>query len=78
MAAIEYAKCPGCGDRGDLAHIVACVRLKEDEIIARGWRAGAEFVLEMVKTQIGRRGAVDVATLADAIEDIGGRRPPFR
>lgn len=70
MSSRTHVKCPGCGDAGDAAHIAACMVLRGDELTARGWKRGADYVLAMAKTQIGRRGAVDVQAIADAIEAV--------
>lgn len=57
------SRCPGCGDRGDLAHVLACTRRA---LAARS--ASTEDALRfMLRKQIERRGAVDVTAIARAI-----------
>lgn len=68
-----YRRCPGCGDRGDLDHVVACTRARlarftngEDARYRQGWRAGvAWFALAATKMRI-RRGMIIVARLERA------------
>jgi hypothetical protein len=64
MAAL-YARCPSCGDNGDVTHIAACTRVA----LANKWRAAVpdavREVLAAVRTQVGRRGAVDITALGD-------------
>lgn len=68
----NLAMCPGCGDRGDAAHMSACVVLKRDRLRADGWLAGAMHVISLVRVQLGRRGSVDVAKLVEAVEAVYG------
>lgn len=63
-----YATCPGCGQRGDVAHLAACRVERKDAADIEAWYRGATYALAMVRTQVGRRGAVDMGKLVDAIE----------
>lgn len=57
-------RCPGCGDRGDIDHIVACTTGR----ITEAQRRGAGWMLALVRKQVGRRGAVDLVALGRAAE----------
>jgi len=60
---MHMARCTGCGDLGDAAHIAACASAR----ISRAMRDGAELVLRMAETQLRRRGSTDIAALRTAI-----------
>jgi len=57
------ANCPGCGARGDVAHVAACAGAR----LADARREGAAQLLEMAHRQIERRGTVEVSRLAAVV-----------
>lgn len=68
------ARCPGCGDRGDVSHVVACVTIRierhksfANSATTHAWKAGARFALEVMERQIARRGGVDLEAVRAAI-----------
>lgn len=63
MMANAYRRCPGCGDLGDLDHIVACAGAWRDRQAFESWHAGSAAMLEMVDRQLRRRGGLDVVAL---------------
>jgi hypothetical protein len=70
-----YARCPGCGDNGDVQHIAACVgssltrRLERDARIAReGWKSGALAMMFAVEKQMMRRGQIDWTKLVAFVD----------
>jgi len=76
LQAARYARCPGCGDRGDARHIAACVPLRmirRDENIMLvaatryAVRMAVRELLGAVRTQVGRRGRVDIGALAEML-----------
>ena len=72
-----YARCPGCGDSGDVAHIAACCATRVGALrdvngghYNRGWRAGVEwFALAATKMRL-RRGVIIIAKLERAARRI--------
>jgi len=59
----DMARCPGCRDLGDAAHIAACMSLAR----ARSFGDGALWAILLVEKQIARRGRVDWDRLLRAI-----------
>lgn len=71
---MSYERCPGCGDKGDHAHIVACTsatiemlrkRLRgiSDDEYVNGFRDGVEWFADNAELQRKRRGMVSIAEL---------------
>lgn len=60
---ILHAHCPGCGDRGDAAHIAACAYAR----MLRPFTDGALWLLLVVEKQLHRRGVVDWGRLMSAV-----------
>jgi hypothetical protein len=58
-----YATCPGCGDRGDAAHIAAC----SGNATQVAFCDGALWLLLLVELQRYRRGDVDFGNLLAAV-----------
>jgi hypothetical protein len=59
-----YARCPGCGDKGDAEHIAACAEQK----IRATFFDGAMWCLLIVEKQVKRRGEIDWSRLMSAID----------
>lgn len=64
-----WATCPGCGDRGDAAHIAACSSIRLRQIFADG----ATWLLLVLDLQLQRRGRPDFDRMREAI-DYAARR----
>lgn len=74
---VPMARCPGCGDRGDVHHVVACVGMKLQrgaEVFRAGWKRGAADLVEMAELQVRRRGSTDVRRLGRAARAMRGHR----
>lgn len=75
-------KCPGCGDRADIDHIVACCASlgwtspgREASLATLRMRDGARELLAMVRRQLQRRGHIKTDLLCHAIDHIEWRKP---
>ena len=71
----RYARCPGCGDNGDVNHVVACVAMMRkrygeeyDRGVRDGWKAAMSSAIAVLEKQIARRGLVTVQALRDMLE----------
>lgn len=64
-----FATCPGCGDRGDAAHIAACSAGR----MRRTFGDGATWLMLVVELQLHRRGCVDFDRLMRAIDHASKR-----
>lgn len=75
---VHYARCPGCGDMGDVSHVVACVGLSmsrratwDATVYRSGVESGAIGLLFIVEKQMNRRGRIDWDTLTKAALALG-------